>query len=211
LRNVNLSDDIAFRFDDESWNEFPLTAEKFAEWLHCHNEGENINLFLDYETFGIHKKESTGIFDFLNALPGEVLKKENFSFQTATVVLADNHPKDFYDVPQTISWEDKPADNCVWCEHMQQNNTLKKIYSVANLVLASGNENVLGTWGRLQCADYFYYMGSGKNNFASNSPYQSAQTAYNNYMNIVTDFEITLICHNLEEYKKRGTALQNFY
>ena len=211
LRNVNLSDDIAFRFDDAGWNEHPLMADKFAQWIHQHSEGDsNINLFMDYETFGTHKKEPTGIFEFLKALPDEVLANPLFSFTTPSEVLYNNYPKDMYDVPQTISWEDKPADNCVWCENMQQNNALKKVYSLSNAVKASGSENVMDTWGRLQAADYFYYMFEGKKSLLPNSPYLSTENAYSNYLNILADFEVTLIKYHLEKYKNQHSAL-HFY
>src|SRR5882724_2708808 len=88
LRNAALSDDIAFRFDDPFWSEYPLTAEKMAEWIHNHPEGDEvINLFMDYETFGIHKKKETGIFDFLKALPGNILSDTSFSFDTPSEVV----------------------------------------------------------------------------------------------------------------------------
>lgn len=209
LRHVNLSDDIAFRFDDESWNEFPLTAEKFAQWIHRHNEEKsNINLFLDYETFGIHKKAGSGIFDFLKELPGHVLSNPSFTFDTPSGVLQENYPVDIYDVPQIISWEDKSVENCVWCESMEQNNMLKKIYSLSRTVYNSNNDTAYEMWQHLQCADYFYYMNAccaAKKSSAAN-PYPSLETAYKNYNNIITDFEISLIQYNLEKFKTRSLS-----
>jgi len=115
LRNASLSDDIAFRFDDANWDKYPLTADKFAEWLHLHpKETDVINLMLDYETFGVHKKEDTGIFEFLKALPNSVLVNDNFIFSTPSVVLNQYSVKDVYDVPSTISWEDGAGSNGVW-------------------------------------------------------------------------------------------------
>jgi alpha-amylase len=206
LRHVNLSDDIAFRFDDSNWNEFPLTAEKFAQWIHSHvEEKNNINLFLDYETFGVHKKSGSGIFDFLKALPGHVLSNTDFTFTTPSEVLQKNYPTSIYDVPQTISWEDKSVENCVWCECMEQNNMLKKIYSLSNAVHAAMNDEITETWQRLQCADYFYYMGAG-NTHCSANPYSSTEAAYKNYNNIITDFEIGLINYNLEKFKNKSLS-----
>ena len=206
LRNATLSDDIAFRFDDNSWNEHPLTADKFAEWIHAHPESaEVINLFMDYETFGIHKKKDTGIFEFMEALPQAVLSNSNFTFSTPSRVLENYYPKDIYDVPQTISWEDKSKENCVWSENAMQNNTLKKIYSIENIALHSGNEKMLNTWGRLQAADYFYYMNeerSGSNAAKYMNPFNSAQEAFQNYTNIITDFELELINNEISKTKK---------
>ena len=208
LRHVNLSDDIAFRFDDESWNEFPLTAEKFAQWIHQYDgENNNINLFLDYETFGIHKKASSGIFDFLKALPGYTLANPSFTFTTPSEVLHNNYPVDIYDVPQTISWEDKSVENCVWCESMEQNNMLRKVYSLSNAVLAAMNDDITEVWQQLQCADYFYYMGPVS---AIESPFESSEAAYENYNNIITDFEISLIQYNLEKFKKKSLSSNSY-
>jgi alpha-amylase len=132
LRNTALSDDIAFRFDDANWSEHPLTADKFANWLHAYPVNTDvINLFMDYETFGIHKKQESGIFDFLDALPAAVLANKNFQFSTPSAVLQEYYPTDIYSAAKTISWEDRSDVNCVWCENVMQNNTLKKIYSIA--------------------------------------------------------------------------------
>lgn len=197
LRNAGLSDDIAFRFGEENWNEHPLTAEKFAEWIHKHTEDTKLlNLFMDYETFGIHKKDTTGIFDFLQALPHEILKNESWKFNTPSEAIDAYFPEDFYNVAQTISWKDKSKECCVWCENMMQNNTLKKIYSLEKMVSQSSDEKLKEMWGRLQAADYFYFMADESCHhqwYHNHNHYQSAKEVYHSYTNILTDFEITLI------------------
>jgi len=205
LRNPGLSDDIAFRFDDVHWNEYPLTAGKFADWLYSHpGQSEVINLFMDYETFGIHKKQSSGIFDFLDSLPGAVLKKDGLSFCIPSMLSADLSSAGEYDVPQTISWEDRSGDSCVWCENVMQNNTLKKIYSIETMVRHSRSQNSTDVWGRLQSADHFYYM-SEKNDKKEAAkymnPFATPREAFQNYTNLVTDFEITLIRSEVDKYK----------
>lgn len=202
LRNATLSDDISFRFNDESWDKHPLTAEKFAEWIHTHpEETDIINLFMDYETFGIHKKEDTGIFDFLEALPVKVLKNNSTSFVTASAAIDSFTPHDIYDAPKTISWEDKTNECCVWCENMMQNNTLKKIYSLEKMVMHVNDAHLTEVWGRLQSADYFYYMAHSncrKNNQHYENPFETPGKVFQYYTNIVTDFEISLIKKALE-------------
>jgi alpha-amylase len=209
LRNASLSDDIAFRFDDSNWDQYPLTADKFAEWLHIHpKETTVINLMLDYETFGIHKKEDSGVFDFLKALPGTVLANSNFIFYTPSTVLNGNSAKDVYDVPSTISWEDGNGTSGVWFENMRQNNTLKKIYSIEKMVLESGNDKAIDTWGRLQAADYFYYMSEESIKAAAyqyHNPFTTPEEAFQNYSNIVADFEIALIEKEIARRKKSFT------
>lgn len=208
LRNASLSDDIAFRFGDPNWSEHPLTAKKFADWLHNHpSTTEAINLFMDYETFGVHKKKEAGIFEFLESLPAEVLKNEAFIFSTPSEVLQLHHPKDLYDVAETISWEDQSTTNCVWCENVMQNNTLKKIYSIENLVLLSRDEEAIGIWGRLQAADYFYYMAEdSRKQMISKyfNPFASAREVFQHYTNLVADFEISLIRKAINQKKKHS-------
>lgn len=197
LRNTSLSDDISFRFDDTSWDQHPLTAEKFALWIHTHPEDEDvINLFMDYETFGIHKKAETGIFDFLEAFPHEVLKYNNTNFTTASAALDSFTPHDTYDVPKTISWEDKTKECCVWCDNMMQNNTLKKIYSLEKMVMYANDAHLTEIWGRLQAADYFYYMAHkncNQNHQHYENPFETPGKVFEYYTNIITDFEIALI------------------
>lgn len=195
LRNMPLSDDIAFRFAEENWEHYPLTSEKFASWIHGHEESiQAVNLFLDYETFGLHKSEQTGILNFLKALPDAILENKNWKFSTPSEVIDEYYPTDIYDVPETISWKDQSRASCVWCENMMQNNTLKKIYSLENMITQTGDEKIFDIWGRLQEADYFYYMGNAKeNNQRYSNPYKSSQEVYEYYKNIVTDFELTLI------------------
>jgi alpha-amylase len=200
LRNATLSDDIAFRFGDPNWSEHPLTAGKFADWLHRHPVGTHIiNLFMDYETFGIHKKYDSGIFEFLQHLPRAVLSNESFQFATAPEAIDRYSPQDIYDVTNTISWEDKSNMNCVWCENVRQNNTLKKIYSLEKLV-SHADEQDLNTWGRLQAADYFYYMDENRGKYMH--PLLSPKGAFQQYTNIVTDFELTLIKKGIQSQRK---------
>lgn len=205
LRNARLSDDIAFRFGDTNWSEHPLTAGKFSEWLHSHPQNtEVINLFMDYETFGVHKKRDSGIFDFLEALPGEVLRDAGFLFSLPSAVIQFSTPADTYQVTKTISWEDKGDDSCVWSENMVQNNMLKKIYSLEKMVKGSSCEKSLAKWGRLQSADHFYYMTT--KNAKYRNPFSSVGEASASYTNILADFEISLIRKNLEKKKYKGST-----
>ena len=213
LRNANLSDDIAFRFDDPHWSEHPLTADKFAGWIHSHTDAGNINLFLDYETFGIHKKTSTGIFEFLEYLPGAIMKDDQWHFVTPSAALDACYQKDIYDVPRTISWKDKDIESCVSCENMMQNNMLKKIYSIENMIHSNGDESSRALWGQLQSADHFYYMSANartaNDSYHELNPFTSAEAAYKNYLDTITDFEIKLIGQGLSKYKSNHHYLNN--
>jgi len=214
LRNVSLSDDIAFRFDDPTWNEQPLTAEKYAGWLHNLKDNScNVSLFFDYETFGIHKKASTGIFEFLKHLPAAVLADENWKFVTPSEALYNCYPKDIYDVPSTISWEDKGAQSCVSSENMMQNNTLRKIHSLEKMVMNSAMPGAMEWWGSLQSADHFYYMcNDGRtidDTYRSLNPFSSNEEAFENYKNALDDFEIKLIQRGLDDIKNKKSINQS--
>lgn len=211
LRNVRLSDDIAFRFDDNTWNEQPVTAEKYAGWLHGLNQDNcNVNLFFDYETFGVHKKENRGIFEFLKHLPAAVMTNEQWKFVTPSEALENCYPKDIYDVPEAISWEDKGTVTCVSSENMMQNNTLQKIYGLENMVINSTLPGALERWGSLQSADHFYYMcndGRTENDaYRLLNPFNSGEEAFENYKNAVADFEIKLIQNDLNDIKNEKSV-----
>jgi len=206
LRNSNLSDDIAFRFDDPYWSEYPLTAEKFAEWIHSHPSGTQvINLFLGYETFGIYKEHDTGIFDFLRALPEKVLAHPSHVFRLPMEVIRDLKTADEYDVPEMISWENQSAAGSAWSQNVMQNNTLKKIYSLEKMAMAGQSQETQAIWGRLQAADYFFYMldPATKDAFKYISPFPSPESVFRSYTNIVFDLEIRLIEQTVAAGKKR--------
>jgi len=197
LKNYRLSDDIAFRFSDKGWKEFPLTADKYKNWVHSiAGNGEIINLFMDYETFGEHQWESTGIFNFLDQLPTELLKHPDFNFKTPSEVLATYPARDTYDAHNFTSWADTERDLSAWLSNSMQREAMKRIYSLEKDVINSGNSNLLKIWERLQTSDHYYYMctkfwndGDVHKYF---SPFDSPYDAYMYFMNAFSDFESTL-------------------
>ncbi len=193
LKNYRLSDDIAFRFSNRSWPEFPVTAEKFAGWIHqVSGAGEVINLFMDYETFGEHQWAETGIFDFLKAMPGEILKHPDFDFKTPLEASGVYQPVAQLDVSQFISWADIERDLTAWLGNHMQNDAIRNVYALEKKLLKTNNPRLIDIWRKLQTSDHFYYMctkwfadGDVHKYF---NPYQSPYDAYINYMNILTDF-----------------------
>jgi alpha-amylase len=190
LKNYRLSDDIAFRFSNRSWPEWPLTAEKFAKWINRINgNGHVCNLFMDYETFGEHQWPDTGIFEFLRALPGEIFKAGDNDFLTVSQAV-DRYPSSGeMDVPHMISWADTERDISAWLGNSMQANALHDINAMSAEVLASGDEELIHQWRVLQSSDHFYYMctkyfddGDVHKYF---NPYESPYDAYINYMNIL--------------------------
>ncbi|OQA10387.1 MAG: Glycosyl hydrolase family 57 [Bacteroidetes bacterium ADurb.Bin397] len=197
LKNYRLSDDIAFRFSDVNWTEFPLTADKYASWVHkIAGNGEVLNLFMDYETFGEHQWESTGIFDFLEHLPAEIMKHKDFNFLTPSEVIEKYPVRDTYDVKDFTSWADAERDLSAWLSNSMEQEAIQRIYSLEEKVLATGDADMISTWGKFQTSDHFYYMctkfwsdGDVHKYF---SPYDSPYDAYIYYMNAFSDFEASI-------------------
>ena len=205
LRNRSRSDDIAFRFGETSWNEYPLTVEKYASSVHRYTDSSNLTLFMDYETFGVHKKKDTGIFNFLENLLVGILADKTWAFRLPSEVLDICDPKAIYDVKETISWNDDKAASCVCCENAMQNNMLKKVYSLETKVNYNGNNMELNWWRQLQSADHFYYMSKTdrfpQDAYGQQNPFESPKAAYKNYLNIITDFELKLIHEGLSLFR----------
>jgi len=197
LKNHRLSDDIAFRFSDKGWKEFPLTADKFKTWVHnMAGNGETVNLFMDYETFGEHQWESTGIFIFLDHLPGEILQHSDFDFKTPSEIIAMYPARDIYDAHNFTSWADTERDLSAWLSNSMQVESAKRIYSLERDIMACGDIELIKTWERLQTSDHFYYMctkfwndGDVHKYF---SPFDSPYDAYMFFMNVFSDLECTV-------------------
>ncbi len=194
LKNSALSDDIAFRFSNRSWDGWPLTAEKYAGWLATAlNNDDIVNLFMDYETFGEHQKADSGIFEFFKALPEEVIKR-NLEFRTASEAAKIHQPVATMHVPHAISWADEERDTSAWLGNDLQNEAYSKLYALEPLVKKAKNEAVTKTFLRLQESDHLYYMctkffsdGAVHSYF---NPYDTPYEAFINYMNVLSDFEI---------------------
>ena len=195
LRNFTLSDDIAFRFSDRSWNNWPVDVDKYIAWLSDSlKEGQVINLFMDYETFGEHQRVSTGIFDFFKALPEAVLSRTDFQFCTPSEVARKYEPVAALDVPFPISWADEERDTTAWLGNELQNEAFNKLYALSDRVLAAEDESITRDWLKLQESDHFYYMctkffsdGMVHNYF---NPYDTPYEAFINYMNVLSDFAL---------------------
>ncbi|HUS86394.1 MAG TPA: glycoside hydrolase family 57 protein [Bacteroidales bacterium] len=193
LRNFSLSDDIAFRFGNRDWSEWPLTVDKFARWLKGRDKAELVNLFLNYETFGEHQDAGTGIFNFLKSLPGIILKKTPYRFMTPSEIADKFQPVSAIQVPTPISWADEERDLTAWLGNDLQDAAFGKLYELADKMAKCNNEELKRDWNYLQASDHFYYMCT---KFFSDgavhayfNPYESPYDAFMNYMNVLSDFE----------------------
>jgi alpha-amylase len=190
LKNYRLSDDIAFRFGNQGWPEWPMTTEKFAGWVdQINGNGYTCNLFMDYETFGEHQWADTGIFEFMRALPGAVMATGKNDFLTVSEAIERYPIAGEVDVPHMISWADTERDLSAWLGNSMQSNALHDVYALREEVLASDDEQLIHDWRKLQTSDHFYYMCTKY--FADGdvhkyfNPYESPYDAYINYMNIL--------------------------
>ena len=189
LKNYRLSDDIAFRFSNRGWAEWPLTADKFANWVQQINgDGFLCNLFMDYETFGEHQWEDTGIFRFLEALPEQVFQRGD-DFKTVSEAADAYDSVGEYDVPHMISWADTERDLSAWLGNAMQSNALHELYKLEGPVKACKDPHVLDDWRKLTTSDHFYYMCTKY--FADGdvhkyfNPYESPYDSYINFMNVL--------------------------
>jgi alpha-amylase len=197
LKNYKLSDDVAFRFSDTDWKEYPLTAEKYVHWIDAGTaEEEIVNLFMDYETFGEHQWDHSGIFDFLKHFPSEFLQHEGNNFATITEAAEHFEAKDFIDVPHIVTWADTERDLTAWTGNAMQHQALSTIYEMKKPVLASNDQDIIEDWRKLQASDHFYYMCTKWFNdgdvHAYFSPYDSPYEAFIHYMNVMHDLRFRL-------------------
>ncbi len=193
MRNYTLSDDIAFRFEDRGWSEWPLTADKYLAWLKA-ADGEIVNLFMDYETFGEHRSADSGIFDFMRALPDVVVADGSLEFVTPSEAVVKHKAADDISVPQPISWADEERDLSAWLGNELQQDAFNKLYALEEKLLLLDRQELWADYGHLQESDHLYYMctkffSDGEVHKMFN-PYDTPYEAFINYMNVLSDFSI---------------------
>ena len=195
LRNYSLSDDIAFRFSDKGWKDWPLTGEKYLSWLKA-SDGDVINLFMDYETFGEHQRAASGIFDFMRYLPEVILKDGSFEFLTPSQAAKKHKAIAPLEVPDATSWADEERDVSAWLGNELQQDAFNKLYGQTERLSLVDDPVLWSDFGRLQESDHFYYMST---KFFSDgdvhkyfNPYNTPYEAFINYMNVLSDFIIRI-------------------
>ena len=200
LKNYRLSDDIAFRFSNQGWQDYPLTSEKFAAWVHnVSGAGETVNLFMDYETFGEHQWESTGIFAFMEHLPEAIFRHPDWGFATPSQTIEWYQPVADLSFHRLTSWADVDRDLTAWRGNNMQESALRDIYSLRKDVLATEDPEIIGTWRKLLTSDHYYYMCTkwfaDGDVHAYFSPYETPYDAFVNFQNVLKDFRLMLAMH----------------
>ena len=190
LKNNRLSDDIAFRFSNKQWQQWPLTAGKFAGWINQINgNGHVCNLFMDYETIGEHQWAETGIFEFMTHLPGEILANPGHDFVTPSQAIDRYEPVGELDVPSFTSWADTERDLSAWLGNSMQTNAANELYKLEPAIRRARDPQLTADWHKVASSDHFYYMSTKF--FADGavhryfSPYESPYDSYINFMNVL--------------------------
>ena len=194
LKNSKLSDDISFRFSNPDWASYPLTADKYIDWIASLPEEEQlVNLFMNYETFGEMQPRESGIFEFMKALPRFAAEK-GIEFFTPSEVISKMKSVGEMPVMHPISWADEARDTSAWLGNTLQQEAVKKLYSIGERVRLCQDRRIKQDWYYLQASDHFFYMSTKHNEDGSvhshYSPYDSPYTAFTNYMNVLSDFMI---------------------
>ena len=196
LRNVSLSDDLSYRFSNKNWNKYPLTAEKFVNWMNADEKAEIINLFINYDSLGKRQPASSGIFDFFKKLPEVSLNSGKLKFATPSEIIKEYQPVSSVHVPNTISWADEEKDMAAWLGNEMQDEAFNKLYALSDKMKMVEDKDLIRDWDYLQTSDHFYYMctkvfSDGEIHDAFN-PYESPYDAFINYMNVLNDFTLRL-------------------
>ena len=204
LKNYRLSDDVAFRFSNHSWEQWPLTVDTYSEWTNASiTDSQLVNLFMDYETFGEHQWADTGIFDFFENFIGKWLENPENTFYTPTEAIAAHEPVGEVSMPQTITWADTERDLTAWLGNSMQQEALRHLYALEDDIIRSGDLGLIADWRRLQTSDHVYYMCTkwftDGDVHAYFSPYESPYEAFLYFMNVLRD-----VRYRLMEYHRHG-------
>ncbi len=210
LKDYKLSDDIAFRFSDKNWVEHPLSSDKFANWISAVNgNGNLVNLFMDYETFGEHQWEDSGIFEFMRALPEKVLSHPDNDFVTPSEAISKYESVGEHDAHNFYSWADEERDLSAWLSNSLQCDSMDKLYQLRNIIFETKDKKLIEDWRRLSTSDHFYYMctkwfsdGDVHKYF---NPYESPYEAFIAFMNVLADLKLRLeLLKNKKNIQKKS-------
>lgn len=204
LKNYRLSDDLAFRFGDKAWPQWPLTADTYTHWLNTSGDnGPLTNLFMDYETFGEHQWADTGIFTFFESVISKWMSVPGNAFYTATQAVQAHQPVDTISMPQTVTWADTERDLTAWLGNSMQQEALRHLYALEDDIIRTNDILLVSDWRKLQTSDHVYYMCTkwftDGDVHAYFSPYESPYDAFLYFMNAVRD-----VRYRLMEYHRHG-------
>lgn len=209
MRNYKLSDDIAFRFSNKNWAEYPLTAGKFVKWmLSAPEQDELVNIFVSYEAFGERHTEETGIFEFLEELIYETVKNPQLKLSTPSEVVKKLQPVSALNITNAISWADEERDLTAWLGNEMQKEAFEKLFGLSDQMAGCTDNSLLADWNYLQTSDHFFYMSTKVSSDGDVhkyfNPFGSPYEAFINYMNVLSDFSL-----RLGKYSNQTGEIQN--
>lgn len=201
LKNYRLSDDLAFRFSNKAWEQWPLTADTYSEWTNASiADSPLVNLFMDYETFGEHQWEDTGIFSFFESFVGKWLSNPDHTFYTVSEAIDANEPAGEISMPHTVTWADTERDLTAWLGNTIQQEALRHLYALEHDILRTNDIELIADWRKLQTSDHVYYMCTkwftDGDVHAYFSPYDSPYDAFLYFMNVLRDIRFRLHSHH---------------
>jgi len=201
LKNYRLSDDLAFRFSNKAWEQWPLTADTYSEWANASiTDSPLINLFMDYETFGEHQWADTGIFDFFESFIGKWLQNPDHTFYTVSEAIDASPAEHTISMPHTVTWADSERDLTAWLGNSMQQEALRHLYALEEDIIRSGDVSLIHDWRTLQTSDHVYYMCTkwftDGDVHAYFSPYESPYDAFLYFMNALRDVRYRMMEHN---------------
>ncbi len=204
LKNYRLSDDLAFRFSNKAWEQFPLTADTYSEWATASiADSSLINLFMDYETFGEHQWADTGIFDFFDSFVSKWLSNPENTFYTVSEAIDAHEPVGTISMPHTVTWADSERDLTAWLGNSMQQEAMRYLYAIEDDILRTDNIDLIADWRKLQTSDHTYYMCTkwftDGDVHAYFSPYESPYDAFLYFMNALRD-----VRYRLMEFHRHG-------
>jgi alpha-amylase len=202
LKNYRLSDDLAFRFSNKAWEQWPLTADTYSEWANASiSDSPLINLFMDYETFGEHQWADTGIFDFFESFVGKWLQNPDNTFYTVSEAIDASPAEHTISMPHTVTWADSERDLTAWLGNSMQQEALRHLYALEDDIVRSGDIQLIHDWRMLQTSDHVYYMCTkwftDGDVHAYFSPYESPYDAFLYFMNALRDVRYRMMEHTI--------------
>ena len=204
LKNYRLSDDLAFRFSNKAWTQWPLSVDKYNKWANdAVLNGPLLNLFMDYETFGEHQWADTGIFGFFENFVASWLTNPENTFYTASDAIDNFAAISEVSMPHTVTWADSERDLTAWLGNDMQQEAMRYLYDLEADVMRTGDLSLIGDWRKLQTSDHAYYMCTkwltDGDVHAYFSPYESPYDAFLYYMNAIRDMRWRLMEHRQKE------------
>lgn len=201
LKNYRLSDDLAFRFSNKAWEQWPLSADTYSQWANASiTDSPLVNLFMDYETFGEHQWEDTGIFDFFESFVGKWLSNPDNTFYTVSEAIEASEPAGEISMPNTVTWADTERDLTAWLGNTIQQEALRHLYALEHDILRTNDIELIADWRKLQTSDHVYYMCTkwftDGDVHAYFSPYESPYDAFLYFMNVLRDIRFRLHSHH---------------